>query len=72
MSKIKPEKYIGQTRMMKCGMKATVIAAAFVFHDKTHFYVTYTENDSEILDVMCIDDMKQKLPLLTNPNNPEI
>lgn len=26
MSKIKPEKWIGQTRMMKCGMKATVIA----------------------------------------------
>ena len=46
--------------------------AAFVFHDKTYFYVTYTENDYETLDVMCVDDMKQKLPLLTNPNNPKI
>ena len=111
------EKYLGKTRMMNCGLNATVIAcrdasdidvqfedgtvrkhiradcfvathiahptnvlfdtyklnkAAFVFHDKTYFYVTYTENDSEILDVMCVDDMKQKLPLLTNPNNPKI
>ena len=107
------EKYLGKTKMMNCGLNATVIAcrdasdidvqfedgtvrehiradcfvathiahptnvlfdtyklnrAAFVFHDKTYFYVTYTENDSEILDVMCVDDMKQKLPLLTKPN----
>ena len=37
---------------------------AFQFHDKTYFYVTYTENNSEISEVMCIDDMKQKLPEL--------
>lgn len=37
---------------------------AFQFHDKTYFYVTYTENDSEISEVMCIDDMKNKLPEL--------
>ena len=42
--------------------------AAFVFHNKTYFYVTYIENNSEISDIMCVDDMKQKLPLLTNPN----
>ena len=103
------EKYIGQTRTMKCGLKATIIAyrnnkdidvrfedgsikestctkqfnegsiahpnnilfdtykiskAAFVFHNKTYFYVTYTENDSEISEIMCVDDMKQKLPEL--------
>ena len=32
---------------------------AFVFHNKTYFYVTYTKNNCEIMDVMCIDDMKQ-------------
>lgn len=46
--------------------------AAFVFHNKTYFYVTYAKDNCETLDVMCVDDMKQKLPLLTNPNNPEI
>lgn len=100
---------IGQTRMMSCGMQATIIAyrgtndidiqfkdgtirehktmsefnngkiahptnilfdtykldkVAFQFHDKTYFYVTYTKNNSEISEVMCIDDMKQKLPEL--------
>lgn len=106
-SKLKAKNYLGQTRLMKCGMYATVIAyrkykdidvqfedgtmqqhvhlrnfnqgwishptnilfnkyeiskIAFAFHNKTYFYVTYTENDSEISDIMCVDDMKQKLP----------
>lgn len=101
---------IGQTHTMSCGMKATIIAyrkstdidvqfedghirehkaigefnkgqiahptnilfdtykldkVAFQFHDKTYFYVTYTKKDSEISEIMCIDDMKQKLPELT-------
>lgn len=34
---------------------------AFVFHDKTYFYVTYIKDNCEITDVMCIDDMEQKL-----------
>lgn len=104
---------IGQTHTMSCGMKATIIAyrkstdidvqfedghirehkaisefnegqiahptnilfdtyklnkVAFVFHDKTYFYVTYAENDSEVSEVMCIDDMKQKLPELAQQN----
>lgn len=103
------EMYIGQTHTMNCGMKATVIAyrqsydidiqfedgvirehmkidsfnkgniahptnvlfntyklnkVAFVFHNKTYFYVTYTKDNCEAMDVMCIDDMKQKLPVL--------
>ena len=93
---------IGQTHTMSCGMKATIIAyrkstdidvqfedghirehkaigefnkgqiahptnilfdtykldkVAFQFHDKTYFYVTYTKNDSEISEIMCIDDV---------------
>ena len=103
-------KYIGETLIMNCGIKATIIEyrtnrdidikfedgtirehrtvndfyngkiahpnnnilfdtykldkVAFQFHDKTYFYVTYTKNDSEISEVMCIDDMKNKLPEL--------
>lgn len=104
------DSYIGQTNIMKCGIKATIITyrkyadidiqfedntickhmtisnfqngrighptnilfgtyklnkVAFIFHNKTYFYVTYTENSSEISEVMCMDDMKQKLPKLT-------
>ena len=107
--KLKDKSHLGQTKLMKCGMKATVIAyrkfadadvqfedgtirqhahlgkfnkgliphptsilfdkyeiskVAFAFHNKTYFYVTYTENGDKITDVMCIDDMKQKLPEL--------
>lgn len=109
--KFNSDSYIGQTNIMKCGMKATIIAyrkyadidvqfednvickhkslsnfqegrighptniifgkyklekVAFQFHNKTYFYVTYAENDSEISEVMCIDDMKRKLPTLAH------
>ena len=105
------EKYLGKIKTMNCGLKATVISCknamdidvqfedgtirehvrashfmaahithptnvlfdtyklnnvAFIFHDKTYFYVTYTKDNSETLDVMCVDDMKQKFPLLNN------
>lgn len=42
--------------------KYEISKVAFAFHNKTYFYVTYTENNIKITDIMCIDDMKQKLP----------
>lgn len=99
--------YIGETRTMNCGLKATIInynrsddidiqfedgsirqhvnnshfktgkiapennilfdtyklnKVAFVFHNKTYFYVTCTDDNSKIMDIMSVDDMKQKLP----------
>lgn len=35
----------------------------FQFHDTTYFYVTYVENEKEIVEIMSIDNMKQKLQM---------
>lgn len=36
---------------------------AFRFHNTTYFYVTYVENGKEIVEIMSIDNMKQKSPI---------
>lgn len=36
--------------------------AAFVFHNKTYFYVTYINDNAKVMDIMSVDDMKQTLP----------
>ena len=111
------EKYLGQTNLMNCGLHATITAyrshsdidvqfedntsfqhtsisnfkkggitaptlrsaarvtgtlfdtyeiydKAFVFHDTVYFYVSYIIDNVTMQDIMCIADMKNKLPEL--------
>lgn len=100
--------YEGKTKMMNCGLKATIIqhngcndidikfedgtickhttfkafnrssiphptgvlfnkykmnGVAFKFHDTTYFYVTCVDDGKEIVEIMSIDNMKQKMKI---------
>lgn len=100
--------YKGETKIMNCGLKATIInhngyqdidvtfedgtvckhvttkkfnngsiphptcvlfnkykigGIAFKFHDKTYFYVTNVDDEKEIVEIMCIDDMKKTMKI---------
>lgn len=39
----------------------TIQKKAFVFHNKTYFCVSYTKNKAEMMDIMSVDDMKNRM-----------